>query len=83
MTEQIDRVKQFVKERDAALLSLDLKQINAFAKKWVAHELPDNEIGWRAIHKARTAITTFPLAEKEASKKWLVEHNSEHWDDKP
>ena len=75
------KVANFVRDRDAALLTLDLSKINAYMRKYGSPELPDNEVGWRAIHKARSAIVNFPADEKHKSKTWLFEHGSQHWDD--
>ncbi len=78
-----DEIAAFVRERNEALLSLDLAKINTVAKKFGGQELPDSEVGWAAIHKARTAIPEFPSDEKQKSKDWLAAHGFEHWDDRP
>lgn len=74
-------MKDFIRDRNEALLSLDLKKINAYMRKYGSVELPDNEIGWRAVHKARTAILDLPADEKQKSKDWLAAHGSQHWGD--
>lgn len=66
-------IQEFVKERDAALLSLDKAQIEAYAKK---HEvaLPESEdTFWVAIHKARCDVVNLPEDAKELSRNWLLE----------
>lgn len=76
-----DENAQFLKERDEALLSMDLVKINAMTKKFSGPVLLDDEVGWCAIHKARTAITNFPADEKQKSKAWLAAHGYEPWGD--
>jgi hypothetical protein len=66
------QVREYVKERDEVLLSLDETKIRAHAKKWGV-ALPSSWAGfWGGVHKARLAITTFPKAEKEKSRAWLA-----------
>ena len=72
-------IDEFVKDRNAALLSLDLATINAYLVKYGSRPMPDTEIAWRGIHKARTAITAFPEPERQKSRDWLAEHGSEAW----
>ena len=67
-------IKKFVQERDEALLSLDEKKIRAYGKKYGVPFPKDELVFWAGIHKARTAITSFPEDEKERSRKWLIEH---------
>ncbi len=76
-------IKQFVTDRDAALLSRDLAKITASMRKYGSPELPDSEVGWRAIHKARTGIRNLSADEKQKSKDWLAAHGSAHMDDTP
>lgn len=65
-------VKQFVAERDHAFLSMDETTIRAHCRKWHIHT-PDNPVAfWAGIHKARTAITSFPREVRLLSKKWLT-----------
>lgn len=71
----------FVKDRDAALLTLDIKTVNAYLRKYGSPELPDNETGLCAMHKARSAIVNFPADEKQKSKDWLKARGFKHWDD--
>ena len=76
-------IQTFVRERDEALLSLDLAKINAYMRKYGSPELPDTVVGWAGVHKARTGIRGFPEAEKQKSKDWLAAHGYSHMDDKP
>ena len=67
-------IKKFAQERDDALLSLDEKKIRTYGKKYGVPLPKDEQVFWAGIHKARTAITSFPEDEKERSRKWLIEH---------
>lgn len=66
-------IKQFVRERNAALLSLDKDRIVAYLTKYGEKPHPDEEIFWIGIHKARTACTQLPKAARLESKRWLDE----------
>lgn len=71
-----------VAERDAAMLSMDEPTIRAYYRKYNDREAPvDMEVFWRMVHKARTAIRTFPMEERQLSKRSLLAHNSEPLDD--
>lgn len=75
-------IKQFVKERDEALLSMDENKIRAHFLKWNKKELPkDLEVFWMTIHKARTGATSLPMAERQKSKQWLSEKGLHSLDD--
>lgn len=74
---------EWLRERNDALLSLDEARIKAYMRKYGLPVLPNPEVFWRAVHKARTAITSFPAEEKQKSKAWLFAHGSAHWDDAP
>jgi hypothetical protein len=70
----LKKLNNFVKERDAALLSLDRGKILAYCRKYQVH-IPSNEkVFWAAIHKAKIALKSFPESEKEISRKWLSEN---------
>ncbi|HTR55014.1 MAG TPA: hypothetical protein VMJ10_30220 [Kofleriaceae bacterium] len=65
-------VKQFVAERDRALLSLDEATIRAHNRKWSVRTPDDPNIFWIGIHKARTACLSLPREERILSKMWLT-----------
>ncbi len=67
----MEDIAEFLKDREEALLSLDLAKVNAYRAKYGDGPMPDDETTWVAIHKARTAITTFPEDAKQASREWL------------
>jgi len=66
--------KQFIKDRDEALLSLDRKQIEAYNRKYGIPMPTNDKSFWGGIHKARLAITYFPEEAKEISRRWLKEN---------
>lgn len=65
-------IDEFLADRQAALLSMDMATVNAFMRKYGSPKLPDDETGWAAVHKARTAIIGFPAGEKAKSAEWLA-----------
>lgn len=76
--------KEFVKDRDEALLSLDKEKIMAYARKWGVNELlipRQEEIFWIAIHKARTAAKSLPMEARSESKRWLQARGFHSMDD--
>src|SRR5262245_14799738 len=65
-------IKQFVAERDIALLSLDESRIRAHNRKWHVRT-PDNPaVFWIGIHKARTACRSLPREARLFSQMWLT-----------
>jgi hypothetical protein len=75
-------LQEFLKERDAALLSLDPDQILAFAKKYgTSFPAPDHPAFWPAVHKARSACVNLPKAERRKSVKWLTQRGYSHFAD--
>lgn len=66
--------KQFVKDRDEALLSLDVEKLKAYAAKYNAKLAePGSDLFWASIHKARTAANGIPEDAKQLSRDWLKE----------
>lgn len=67
-------LKNFVKERDEALLSLDKDRIQRFMKKY-GIPCPENEtIFWAAVHKAIVHINAASCKQKVNSMIWLYTH---------
>lgn len=64
-------LKDFVKERDAALRSLDKDQLDAYARKYKVPMPKDVRVYWAGIHKARLAVNSMTKEEKEESRQWL------------
>ena len=69
-------MKNFVQERDAALLSLDEKRIKTYCQAWGVPIPNSNEVFWRAVHKAVCNITSASTEQRRRSAQWLVEHGS-------
>jgi hypothetical protein len=65
-------IKNFEKERDEALLSLDKSKILNFAKKY-SLQLPSSEKAfWGGIHKAIILLKSASDEQKQRSKTWLL-----------
>jgi hypothetical protein len=72
-TETQNRMNEFLKSRDEALLSLDKEKILEHAQRFKVKMPDDEKVFWIAVHKARIAITYFPDSEKAISILWLTE----------
>ena len=73
-----------IKERDAALLSLDKEMLLSYFKKY---DIPcdyDSDLAlWAGVHKARLQIVNMPEDAKEISRQWLTDNGfkeSIDWD---
>jgi hypothetical protein len=71
----------FIKERNEALLSLDKQKITAYMLKYEVPFSQDERVFWASVHKARTAITSFPPDEIQKSRDWLAERGLSHMGD--
>lgn len=69
-------IKTFCRERDEALLSLDKKKIEQYAKKYCIELPKDEEAFWRGVHKAICNIKSIPFEVRQKSADWLFEHGS-------
>lgn len=69
----IEGLDEFLLDREQALLSLDVNRVNAYLRKYGSPNLPEGEEALVTMHKARTAITTFPEDERALSEKWLAD----------
>lgn len=76
-----DGIRDYVAERDAALLSLDRATIEAFCIEYGLGISSKDDTFWATVHKARTAAKTLPLEARSLSKAWLTERGLESWDD--
>lgn len=77
-----EEIKQFIKERNEALTTLDESKIRAMHIKWNGHDLPlDSEMFWAAVHKAITGIQSLPIELRRSSKLYLQEHCLHSFDD--
>ncbi len=61
-------IKQFLKDRDAALLSVDENTIWNFANKYGVNMPKEPVLFWITVHKARTGARSLPMVERVASK---------------
>ena len=76
--------KQWVEERDEAVLSFDLDKFKAFYKKWSAKgfydkPLPPDDVVEVAIRKMVLVLKKPPRDKVKEAKRWLVEHNCRPW----
>ena len=69
-------MKNFIQERDAALLSLDEERIKTYCQAWGVPIPDSNEVFWRAVHKAICNITSASTEQRRRSAQWLAEHGS-------
>lgn len=74
-------IKQFNKDRNEALLSMNKEKIIAYLAKYGQQFHSDDNIFWAGVHKARTAIPSLPFAERMVSKRWLDERGLSSFDD--
>lgn len=81
--EQQAQLEVFKKERNDALLSLDVEKIQDFYFKWNGYRLStDNmDIFWGSVHKAITSLTSLPLEFRQKSKDYLTQHGLRSHDD--
>ena len=67
-------MKQFVKDRDSAFLSLNKSKILAYCKKYDVSVPVDGDIFWAGVHKAILHINSATPEQKDNSAKWLISH---------
>lgn len=71
LKEKMDKdLKEFKKDRNEALLSLDHNKIISYMTKYDI-EIPRPEVFWLAIHKSITANTELPIDFRRVSKNYL------------
>lgn len=76
----IEKHAQWIKERNDAVLSMDLKKFKAFIKKWQAEGLytmpvPDNDMILSiTMHQMVLAIEDAPEGKKILARLWLIDH---------
>lgn len=77
-------MKDFVAERDAALLSMDKDRLLAYGKKWGVDWkfVPGKEYWfWASVHMARTGAKSLPMEARAESKRWLTQRGLRSMDD--
>lgn len=67
-------IKKYVKERDAALLSLDKRKIQLFMQNYCIPVPKDETIFWAGVHKAILHINAASREQRFDSLAWLIEH---------
>lgn len=67
----LQRLAQFVAERNDALASGDVKRVRAQCEKWGAILPADDATLEVSMHKARTGNTGLSLELRRESKRWL------------
>ena len=67
-------IKQFVKDRDAALLSLDREKIVAYCNKYGVPVPDDEKVFWAGVHKGIVAMNSATDEQKYDSVMWLINH---------
>ena len=71
---EMNNIKDFVKDRDEAIKSLDATKILDFNRKYNI-PLPDSQLDfWGGVHKARLQIHDLSDEERQKSVDWLVEN---------
>lgn len=70
-------IKEYLKQRDEALISLNKKKIIALSKEFGDNNpLPEDEnVFWAEVHYARLGDVTFSEAVKQESRNWLKEND--------
>jgi len=72
--------EEYYHQLTAILTRMDEAELREIFAKRGFHPSSD-EVFWRAVHKARTALPSVSLKLRQESKKWLLAHGSEPWDD--
>lgn len=82
-----EEMRQFVLDRDEALLSLDKEKILAYYAKYNPH-IDVNKMRqahqlafWGGVHKAITGATSLPIEFRRQSKEWLQRRGMSSFDD--
>jgi len=75
------QMDEWLAERNAVLLACDVDMLLALMRKWGLPVPPKREIAEITLHKARTACSALPMAERSLSKGWLVSRGMSAMDD--
>ena len=69
------RIKEFVKERDTAIMEFDLKKFKRFIKKWHHPKIiPSDEVLEITMRKMCLECTRIPTENKIQACEWLIAH---------
>jgi hypothetical protein len=67
-------ISAFVRERNAMLLACDIERAKAFYRKHnPGFRVPSDDVVEIGLHKARTAALSLPQAERDHSRRWLIQ----------
>lgn len=64
-------IKQYNKDRDKAVASLDFKTFRRFCFKWGIPCPPSDDVAQITMRKMMYHITSFSEEDKQAAKEWL------------
>jgi hypothetical protein len=67
----------YVKERDKALLSFDVKKMKKLCKKWEIPAPADDLVFYAGMMKAICELNKATLLDKTRAKKWLINNGFE------
>ena len=67
-------IRQFVKERDEALLSMDREKMLAYCRKYGISIAPDEKVFLAGMHQARLGVLDIPEEEQVKSVIWLMQN---------
>lgn len=67
-------IKQYDKERDEALLSLDKEKIIAFYKKYNIPYVKKDKFFWATVYKCILLINVSTAQQKLDAQNWLIEN---------
>ena len=70
-----ERIKEFVKDRDTAIMGFDLKKFKRFIKKWqFPVSTPSDEVLEITMRKMCLECTRIPTENKIQACEWLISH---------
>ena len=70
-----ERIDEFVKDRDTAIMEFDLKKFKRFIKKWFHPKtLPSDEVLKTTMRKMCLECTRIPTENKIQACEWLIAH---------
>ena len=70
-----ERIDEFAKDRDTAIMEFDLKKFKRFIKKWLHPKtLPSDEVLKITMRKMCLECTRIPAENKIQACEWLIAH---------
>lgn len=77
----LEKIEAYNRDRDAAMLTGDVRNVLALKRKYGLHFASDIRIEEIAMHKAITGIQTLPFEFRRQSYNWLVSRGYTTMDD--